>query len=123
MLKNTTLTIGTVLGLVCTTCFTPVHADEKLQGQWLTENQNNIVTISQSADGIWRGTITQAEDESQQQVLLVNDIKPNNNGYTAKINAIKAGKWLEANLKLNGQQLQITARHGFFSKTMTWSKK
>jgi len=89
---------------------------------WNTGEDNTKVELTEN-DGIVTGIIL-SSDNSEAKIgnQILKDFKMSNGEWKGKIYAAKRGEWYDATIKENGDQLDITIKVGWASKTVTWKK-
>ena len=100
-----------------------MYAQQSIAGIWDTGKDNTKIEITQAND-LYEGKIV-ASDNSKAPIgkLLIKEIKSIDGEWHGKLFAAKKGKWMDAVLKEEGQQLFITVKAGLMSKTIEWAKE
>ena len=103
--------------------FTTINAQNSTTGIWNTGEDNTKIEITED-NGVFSGKILSSDNpKAKIGKQLIKDVKLSNGEYKGKLYAAKKGKWYDAVLKENGDQLDITIKVGWMSKTLTWKKE
>jgi len=96
---------------------------QSLAGIWSTGEDNTKIEITED-DGVTNGKIL-SSDNAKANIgnQILKDVKLSNGAYKGQLYAAKKGEWYDAVLKENGNQLDITIKVGWMSKTITWKKE
>ena len=96
---------------------------QSLAGVWNTGEDNTKIEITDD-NGVFKGKLISSDNKKANiGTQILKDIKFNNGEYKGKLYAAKRGEWYDAVLKENGNQLDITIKVGWMSKTVEWKKE
>lgn len=100
-----------------------MNAQQSLTGIWNIGKANTKIEIT-VINGVYEGKIV-ASDNANAKIgkRLLKDIKLDEGEWKGKLFAAKRGKWMDAVLKEKGNQLLVTVKAGFSSKTLEWVKE
>lgn len=99
-----------------------MNAQQAPAGIWNTGKENTKIEIAE-VNGVYEGKIV-SSDNAKAKIgkQLLKDIKLVDGEWKGKLFAAKRGKWMDAVLKEQGNQLLITVQAGLMSKTIEWAK-
>ena len=102
---------------------TTMNAQHSIAGIWNTGDDNTKIEITEN-DGAFYGKIL-SSDNTKANIgkQILKDVKFSNGEGKGKMYAAKKGKWYDAVLKENGNQLDVTIKVGFMKKTLEWKKE
>jgi len=111
------------LSILIVVLFTTMSINaQSLAGVWNTGDENTKIEITED-DGIVKGKILSSDNaEAKIGNQILKDVKLNKGEWKGKLYAAKKGEWYDAVLKENGNQLDITIKVGWMSKTVHWKK-
>ena len=103
--------------------FTTLNAQNSIAGIWNMGEDNTKIEITET-DGVFIGKII-SSDNAKAKVgkQILKDVKFSNGKGKGKMYAAKKGKWYDAVIKEKGDQLNVTIKVGFMSKTLEWKKE
>lgn len=102
---------------------TKINAQKSITGIWNAREDNTKIEITED-NGVFSGKILSSDNpKAKIGKQLIKDVKPSNGKYKGKLYAAKKGKWYDAVLKESGDQLDITIKVGWMSKTLIWKKE
>lgn len=99
-----------------------MNAQASLEGVWNTGTENTKIEIA-AVDGEYEGK-TVSSDNAKAKIgkVILKDVKANGSEWEGKLFAAKKGKWVDAVLKVVDNQLVVTVKRGWRSKTLEWAK-
>lgn len=100
-----------------------MKAQQSIAGIWNTGKENTKIEITEAHDGVYEGKIISSDNpKAKTGKTLLKDIKSIDGEWKGKLFAAKKGKWMDAVLKEEANQLLITVKAGWRSKTIKWAK-
>ena len=95
---------------------------QSITGVWNTGEDNTKIEITED-NGTLSGKI-HSSDNAKANIgnQILKDVKSKNGTWEGKMYAAKKGEWYDAVLKENGNQLDITIKVGWITKTLAWTK-
>ena len=100
-----------------------VNAQSSIAGVWNTGNDNTKVEIAE-VDGVYEGKIFSSDNaDAPIGKRLLKDIQLVDGEWKGKLFAAKRGEWMDAVLQEVDNQLAITVKAGWMSKTVEWSRE
>jgi len=116
-MKNIALTFCMLFSI------TTMNAQQSIAGIWNIGDDDTKIEITEN-NGIFYGKIS-SSDNTQANIgkQILKDVKFNNGEWKGKMYAAKKGKWYDAVFKEKGNQLDVTIKVGFMSKTLEWKKE
>ena len=105
---------------------------DPITGEWYTAEKRSVVEIKGDSSGKLQGTVIWiSEDikndraENLKGKILVRDITPTDkvNEYKGKMYLPRMDETRDAELKLDGDKLEITVSGGRRSRTIEWTRK
>ena len=99
-----------------------MNAQNSITGVWNTGQDNTKIEITENND-VFIGKVL-SSDNAKAKIgnQILKDVKFSNGKGKGKLFAPKKGKWYDATIKEKGEQLEITIKVGFMSKTLEWQK-
>lgn len=99
-----------------------MNAQQAPTGIWNTGKDNTKIEIAE-VNGVYEGKIV-ASDNAKAKIgkLLIKGVQLVDGEWKGKLFAPKRGEWMDAVLKEKGNQLLITVKAGWMSKTIEWAK-
>lgn len=96
---------------------------QSIAGVWNLGEDNTKIEITEN-NGVFNGKII-SSDNSKAKVgsQILKDVKFSNGEGKGKMYAAKKGKWYDATIKEKGNELNVTIKVGFMSKTLKWKKE
>ena len=100
-----------------------MDAQQSLAGIWNTGNDNTKIEIT-AVNDVYEGKIV-SSDNAKAKIgkLLLKEVQLVDGEWKGKLFAAKRGKWMDAVLKEKNNQLQVTVKAGWRSKTLEWRKE
>jgi len=100
-----------------------MNAQQSLAGIWNTENDNTKIEIT-AVNDVYEGKIV-SSDNAKAKIgkQILKEVKSVDGEWKGKLFAAKRGKWMDAILEEKGNQLQVTVKAGWMSKTLAWRKE
>lgn len=100
-----------------------MNAQQSIAGIWNTGNDNTKIEITKAND-VYEGKIV-SSDNAKAKIgkQLLKEVKSVDGEWKGKLFAAKRGKWMDAVLEEKGNQLQVTVKAGWMSKTLEWRKE
>ena len=100
-----------------------MNAQQSIAGIWDMGDDNTKIEITEN-NGAYFGKIV-SSDNTQATIgkQILKDVKFNNGEGKGKMYAARKGKWYDAVIKEKGNQLDVTIKVGFMSKTLNWKKE
>ncbi len=113
------------LAFTCCILFLAIsmQAQTSLEGIWNTGEDNTKIEITEENE-VYGGKIV-SSDNAKAKIgnQLLKDVKFVDGEWKGKLYGVKKGKWFDAVLKEEGEQLLITVKGGIASKTLEWKKE
>ncbi|MEM6700159.1 MAG: hypothetical protein AAF599_17275 [Bacteroidota bacterium] len=109
--------------IVCCMLFSTLSMHAQLVGTWNTGKDNTQIEITE-VNGVYEGKIA-SSDNAKAPIgkQLLKDIQLVDGEWKGKLFAAKKGEWMDAVLEEKDNQLLITVKAGFMSKTIKWAKE
>ena len=100
-----------------------MHAQQSLAGIWNMGKDNTKIEITEE-NGVSEGKIV-SSDNAKAKIgnQLLKDVKSVGGEWKGKLYSPKKNKWFNAVLEEKGNQLLVTVKAGFMSKTLEWKKE
>lgn len=99
-----------------------MHAQESIEGQWNTGEDNTIVETYQK-DGAWFGKIISSDNpKAKIGTEILREFQFKNDAWRGKIFAARRGKIMDAVIDPTKDILEITVSAGLIRKTLEWSR-
>ncbi|MEL6655311.1 MAG: hypothetical protein AAFP77_13780 [Bacteroidota bacterium] len=100
-----------------------LSAQQSIAGVWNTGNDNTKIEIAE-VDGIYEGKILSSDnDKAPIGKRLLKDVQLVDGEWKGKLYAAKREEWMDAVLEAIGDQLAITVKAGWVSRTVEWSRE
>ena len=99
-----------------------MQAQESLVGTWNTGKDNTKIEITAEKDVFVGKIISSDHAKAKIGKQLLKDIKSVGGAWKGKMYSPQKNKWFDAVLEDKGNQLLITIKAGWTSKTITWKK-
>jgi len=99
-----------------------LFAQTDLTGTWDTGKDSTLVKIFEM-EGVYLGEIVSSDNpKAEIGRQLIKDLKNEDGEWKGKLYAVKKKEWVDAKMELEGSNLKITIKAGFFKKTIEWKK-
>jgi uncharacterized protein (DUF2147 family) len=99
-----------------------LFAQTDLTGTWNTGKENTLVKIYEK-EGVYFGELISSDNpKAQIGRQLIKDLKNEKGEWKGKLYAPKKKEWVDAEMDLVDDDLNITIKAGFFKKTIEWKK-
>ena len=112
------------LSILIIILFTTISINaQSLAGIWNTGEDNTKIEITED-NGVVNSKIL-SSDNAKANIgnQILKDVKSSNGAWKGQLYAAKKGKWYDAVLKEKDNQLAITIKVGFMTKTIDWTKE
>lgn len=96
---------------------------QSIAGVWNIGEDNTKVEITET-NGVFNGKIL-SSDNAKAKIgnPILKDVKFSKGEWKGKMYAAKKGKWYDAVIKEKGNQMDVSIKVGFMSKTLKWKKE
>lgn len=116
MKKITFLLIFTILSSTYIVAQTPID------GVWNTGKDNTKINITEE-NSIWTGKTLSSDNENAKiGTVMLKDLEKKGKTWHGKLFFAKKNVWYNVKIQPNGDQLELTIKVGFISKTITWER-
>lgn len=99
------------------------NAQESLVGTWNTGKENTRIAITKENDSYQGKIVSSDNPQAKAGTQLLKDIKSVGGEWKGKMFIPKKKKWYNATFKEKGNELLITVKAGFMSKSVAWIKE
>ncbi|MEO0723256.1 MAG: hypothetical protein AAFZ63_01860 [Bacteroidota bacterium] len=100
-----------------------MNAQQSIAGVWNTGNDNTKIEITE-VDGVYEGRIFSSDnDKAPIGKRLLKDVQLVDGEWQGKLYAAKREEWMDAVLEATGDELAITVKAGWVSRTVEWSRE
>ena len=100
-----------------------INAQSSPEGKWNTGQHNTIVEISE-LDGEWKGKFVSSDnDRVEIGKIMLKDLKFEDGTWKGKIYSMRRESWFPAELKPEGNELNLEVFAGKRSRQVTWTQK
>jgi len=96
---------------------------QSLAGVWNTGEENTKIEITEDNDVITGKILSSDNAKAAVGNQILKNLKFSDGQWTGKIYAAKKEEWYDATLEEKDNQLNITIKVGWMSKTITWKKE
>jgi hypothetical protein len=111
-----------VLSMILFLFSTTLFAQNDLTGTWNTGKENTLVKIYEK-EGLHFGEIVSSDNPKVKiGKQIIKNVELDGDEWEGELFAVKKQEWYDAEFKPEGENMEITIKVGFFSKTVEWKK-
>ena len=99
-----------------------VNAQESIAGIWNMGEDNTKIEITENNGAFFGKILSSDNTEAKIGKQILKDVKFSKGEWKGKLYAAKKGEWYDAVIKEKGDQLDVTIKVGWMSKTLKWKK-
>ena len=103
--------------------FTTLNAQNSIAGIWNMGEDNTKIEITENNGASFGKIISSDNTKAKVGKQILKDVKFSKGEWKGKLYAAKKGKWYDAVIKEKGNELNVTIKVGFMSKTLKWKKE